>query len=350
MIPVKSAPFGKTDKNEDVTLYTLDNGTMNITLIDYGAALQSVNVPDKNGKLENVTLNFADMAGYLGHKAHYGCTIGRFANRIAKGKFSLNGKEYTLATNNGPNHLHGGPGGFDRVMWKGQVIPYDTGTAVRFTYRSKDGEEGYPGNLDLTVTYVLTNKNEIMIDYAATTDADTVLNLTNHAYWNLGGTKSGQVLDHVLQLEADQYLLVNDALIPTGELAKVAGSAMDFTKPLAIGSRIADLKQGNPNGGYDHCYAVRNANPKEPVLAAKVVDPKSGRKLEILTTEPGIQFYSANFLNGDPANGGWKQHEAFCLETHTLSRLAKSAQVPLDNSKPGEKFHSVTIHRFGVEK
>jgi aldose 1-epimerase len=358
---MQKTSFGKLPTGEEVTKYTLDNGTMKLNLIDFGAAMQSVIVPDKNGKLENVTLGFDDMAGYLKHKAHYGCTIGRYGNRIAKGKFSLNGKEYTLATNNGPNHLHGGPGGFDRVMWKAEPLGHVLGTGIKFTYRSKDGEEGYPGNLDVTVTYILTMQNEVIIDYSAKTDADTVFNPTNHAYWNLSGvsaagTTGGEVLDHVLQLEADKYLPVDATSIPTSELAPVAGTKFDFTKPKALGAQIDEFKAAttampaNPNGGYDHCYVVRNSDAKKPVLAAKIRDPKSGRVLEISTTEPGIQFYTANYLDGGDINGGYKQHHAFCLETQHYPDSPNQKDFPTTTLKAGDTFHSVTSHKFSVEK
>jgi len=342
-------PFGETTAGQPVTLYTLTNANhVTVNLIDFGAALQSVLVPDKNGKAENITLGFNDIAGYEKHGAHFGCTVGRYANRIAKGRFKLDGKEYTLATNNGPNHLHGGPGGFDRVMWKAEPLPGKNG--VKFTYRSKDGEEGYPGNLDLTVVYTLSDKNELTIDYQAVTDKATVVNLTNHGYWNLGGVGSGPVLDHELQLHADEYLLVDQTLIPTGEYGKAAGGVMDFTKPMAIGSRIAELKKGNPNGGYDHCYVIRNSNPKTPVAAAKVTDPKSGRVMEILTTEPGIQFYTGNFLDGSKENGGNKQHEAFCLETQHYPDSPNQPKFPTTTLKPGEALHTTTVHKFSVVK
>ncbi len=352
--------FGKLTTGEEVTKYTIDNGNMKLNLIDYGAAMQSVIVPDKNGKSENITLGFDNIEGYLNHKAHYGCTIGRYGNRIAKGKFSLNGKEYTLATNNGPNHLHGGPGGFDRVMWKAKPLGHVLGTGVWYTYHSKDGEEGYPGNLEVTVMYILTMQNEVIIDYSAKTDKDTVINLTNHAYWNLGGVgsgnvTSGDVLDSVLQIDADKYLPVDATSIPTGELAPVAGTKMDFTKPMALGARINQFKEAtvgkpaNPNGGYDHCYVIRNSDAKKPVLAAKIRDPESGRTLEILTTEPGIQLYTGNFLDGGEINGGVKQHHAFCLETQHYPDSPNQPNFPTTTLKAGDTFHSVTIHRFGVE-
>jgi aldose 1-epimerase len=353
---MKKTSFGKLPSGEEVTLYTLSNGTVTLNLIDYGAAMQSVIVPDKNGKAENVTLGFDNIEGYLKHKAHYGCTIGRYGNRIAKGKFTLNGKEYTLATNNGPNHLHGGPGGFDRVMWKAEPLNDTRGQAVKFTYRSKDGEEGYPGNLDVTVIYILTPANEVVIDYSAKTDADTVFNPTNHAYWNLGGVGSGEVLESVLQLEADKYLPVDATSIPTGELAPVAGTKMDFTKPTALGARIKEFKEAttskpaNPNGGYDHCYVIRNSDAKKPVLAAKIRDPKSGRVMEISTTEPGIQLYTGNFLDGGDINGGVKQHHAFCLETQHYPDSPNQKDFPTTTLKAGDTFHSVTSHKFSVEK
>jgi len=358
---MQQTTFGKLPTGETVTKFTLTNGTVTLNLIDYGAAMQSVLVPDKNGKAENVTLGFDNIEGYLKHKAHYGCTIGRYGNRIAKGKFTLNGKEYTLATNNGPNHLHGGPGGFDRVMWKGEAVNDSRGQAVKFTYRSKDGEEGYPGNLDVAVTYILTPANEVVIDYSAKTDADTVFNPTNHAYWNLGGVGSGlspagDVLDHVLQLEADKYLPVDATSIPTGELAPVGGTIMDFTKPTALGARIKQFKEAttsspaNPNGGYDHCYVIRNSDAKKPVLAAKIRDPKSGRVMEITTTEPGIQLYTGNYLDGGDINGGVKQHHAFCLETQHYPDSPNQKNFPTTTLKAGDTFHSVTSHKFSVEK
>ncbi|MDX1964814.1 MAG: aldose epimerase family protein [Pirellulales bacterium] len=343
-------PFGKTSDGQPVTLFTLTNEQgLTLNLIDYGAAMQSVLVPDKTGKPANVTLGFDDMAGYEGHGAHFGCTIGRYANRIAKGKFKIDGQEYTLATNNGPNHLHGGPGGFDRVMWRAK--PSSDGRSVVFTYQSADGEEGYPGKLSTTVTYTLTADNEIVIDYQAETDKPTVVNLTNHAYWNLGGVGSGDVLGHELLISADQYLLVDDTLIPTGEYGKVAGTVMDFTKAQAIGSRIDELKKSGKTGGYDHCYVIRNpGTPEKPTLVAIVKEPKSGRMMEIYTSEPGIQFYTGNFLDGSAGSGGNQQHHAFCLETQHYPDSPNQPKFPTTLLKPGQKFHSVTTHKFSIDK
>ena len=319
--------------------------------------MQSVLVPDKNGQAENIMLGFDDLAGYLKHQAHFGCTIGRFGNRIAKGKFTLGGKEYTLATNNGPNHLHGGPGGFDRVLWQGEALPENK---VKFTYRSKDGEEGYPGNLDVTVIYTLTDENEISIEYGATTDKLTVVNLTNHAYWNLAGAhgpSTGNVLKHEIQIDADAYLAVDETLIPTGKLVPVANTTMDFIKLRTIGSRFAEQKGTNPNGGYDHCYVVRGSD-KDVVgqgsgtmrSAARVKEPVSGRVIEISTTEPGIQFYTGNFLDGGPVNGGFKQHAAFCLETQHFPDSPNQPSFPTTILEPGKTFKSVTVHKLSVEK
>jgi len=283
---------------------------------DYGARLVAVEVPDNKGKLANVTLGFDSAEKYAAHTAFFGCTTGRYANRIAKGRFTLDGNEYKLATNNGANHLHGGLKGFDRYVWKGEEVHIKDGIGARFTFRSKDGDEGYPGTLDVTVTFLLTNNNEVRIDYSATTDKPTVLNLTNHAYWNLAGAGSGDVLGHMLTIDADNYLAVDEGLIPTGELAPVKGTALDFTEPHAIGSRITETKKGAAPGGYDHCYvlnATKGKRANSPDFAARVADPKSGRIMEVYTTEPAVQLYTANFLDGDPKNGGHKRHGAFCL-------------------------------------
>ncbi|MDZ4817470.1 MAG: aldose epimerase family protein [Planctomycetota bacterium] len=350
---IEQSSFGKTADGQPITLYTLKNKNgLILRLINYGAAIQSLETPDKNGKLANVMLSFDDITGYEKHKAHFGCTIGRFGNRIAHGKFTLDGKEYSLAkNNNGVHHLHGGPMGFDRVVWKGEPIEVPGGSGVRFTYLSKDGEEGYPGNMQVTVVYSLNDKNEVTIDYTATTDKTTVANLTNHSYWTLGGIGSGPVLDHEVTLNAEQYLDVDDGFIPTGKLLEVKGTKMDFTKPKKIGAQIAEFKPGNDKGGYDHCYVLRKLRGQEvPQLAARVKDPNSGRVMEILTTEPAIQFYTGNFLDGDPINGGFKQHEAFCLETQHYPDSPNQPSFPTTTLRPNETYHTQTVHRFSAEK
>lgn len=355
--PAKASPmsittesFGTTPEGAEVHRYSMTNANgLKLSLIDYGAAIQSIQVPDREGKLAEIQLNFADLAGYLKHKAHFGCTIGRFGNRIAKGKFTLDGEEYSLPINNGPNSLHGGPNGFDRVVWQAEPFEQATGRGVKFSYTSPDGEAGYPGNLTVRVTYTLTDANELRIDYAATTDKATVLNLTNHTYWNLGGTNSGDVLGYQLQLHADKYLAVDATLIPTGELVAVKGGAMDFTKAKAIGKDIAELKDESKGmRGYDHCYVV-DGKPGTLRPAAKAHDPQSGRVMEIFTTEPAIQFYTSNFLDGGEVNGGYEQHSALCLETQHYPDSPNQPSFPSTVLRPGEKFESTTVHKFSVE-
>src|SRR5208337_3162510 len=250
-------------------------------VITYGATLTELYVPDKSGKPGDVVLGFSDLQGYLGEQPFFGATVGRYANRIANGHFTLDGKEYHLALNNGPNTLHGGRIGFNRKVWKAEVLPGMTAAAVRFTYLSKDGEENYPGNLNVSVTYTLTNTDELKLQYTAETDKDTVLNITNHSYFNLSGTDTGNILKYILYINADKYTPVDSTLIPTGELASVAGTPLDFLKPTEIGARIAEIKE---IGGYDHNY-VLNGKAGTLRVAAKVTDPESGRVMEVLTTE-----------------------------------------------------------------
>jgi len=348
---VKTESFGQTKDGQEVTLYTCTNKNgLVLKMIDYGATVVSVETPDKEGKLENITLSFPSLDGYLERHPYFGSTVGRYGNRIAKGKFKIGDQEYTLATNNGPNHLHGGKQGFDAVMWKGQTAKTPGAVGVVFTYTSKDGEEGYPGNLNVDVTYLLTDNDELRIDYKAKTDQPTVINLTNHNYWNLGGQGSGQVLDHELMLSADQYLPVDSTAIPTGELADVEGTPMDFREFHAIGERIDEAKKQYPDAkGYDHCWIV-NGKAGQLRLAAKVKDPKSGRTMEVHTTEPGVQFYCGNFLDGSPAGNGFKQHEALCLETQHYPDSPNQPSFPSTLLAAGDMYMSTTVHKFGVEK
>jgi len=343
--------FGKTKEGQEVSVHTLTNlKGMRIKLIDYGATLISVEVPDKAGKAANVTLNFPTLDGYLQRHPYFGSTVGRYGNRIAGGKFSLEGKTFTLATNNGPNHLHGGLKGFDAKMWKAEPVTLPDAVGVKFSYTSADGEEGYPGNLDVTVVFTLNNANELSISYAATTDKPTVVNLTNHTYWNLGGAGSGDILKHELMLAADKYLPIDDNSIPTGVLADVKGTPFDFTQPHAIGERIGELKkEPHKTKGYDHCYALRGQKGQLE-LAARVKDPASGRVMEVFTTEPGVQLYCANFLDGGPGGGGFKQHEAFCLETQHYPDSPNKPEFPSTALKPGQTYRTTTMHRFSVEK
>jgi aldose 1-epimerase len=353
-------PFGMTKDGQEITRHTLTNiPGLRVKLINYGATLISVEMLDRDGKSANITLGFPTLEGYLQRHPYFGSTVGRYANRIAGGKFSLDGKEYKLATNNGPNHLHGGLKGFDAVVWKADPVtqspripgvPEGGMVGVKFSYISPDGDEGYPGKLSITTTYTLNNKNELRIDYEATTDKPTVVNLTNHAYWNLSGAGSGDVLKHVLTIHADQYLPIDATSIPTGKPADVKGTPFDFTAPHAIGERIGELKkEPHQTKGYDHCYVLRGqAGSLE--LAARVSDPASGRVMEVLTTEPGVQLYCGNFLGGGAGEGGYKQHEGFCLETQRYPDSPNQPQFPTTVLRPGETYRSTTVHRFSVEK
>src|SRR6266446_9243367 len=337
---VSHKSFGKTPDGVETTLWTCTNSkgvTMQVT--DYGARLVAINVPDKSGKLATVTLGLDSAENYGAHGAPFGCTTGRFANRIAKGKFTLEGKEYKLAVNNGPNHLHGGNKGLDKYVWQGEAVQSNNSAGAKFSLRSPDGDEGYPGTLDIAVTFQLTDDNEVRIEYTAKTiDKPTVLNLTNHAYWNLAGAGSGEVLAQKMFIAADNTLAVDGGLIPTGKLAPVKGTALDFTEPRELGARIAELKQGTPNpAGYDHCYVLRGKKG-ELALAGRADGPQGGRVMEVYTTEPGMQLYTGNFLDGDPKNGGHKQHWAFCLETQHYPDSPNKPEFPTTVLRPGQTY------------
>ncbi len=346
---ISQTPFGKTPDGEAAALWTITNAQgLVLKLTNYGARVVALDVPDRAGKLANVNFGFDSLEKYLAHGAFFGCTTGRYANRIARGQFELNGTRYKLATNNGENHLHGGVKGIDKQVWKGVDATTPDSAGVRFTLTSPDGDEGYPGRLDMTVTYSLTNNNELKIEYEAKTDKPTVINLTNHCYWNLAGAGSGDILNHNLTLFADKFIPVDAGGIPTGAIEKVQGTVMDFTEPHAIGSRIAETKKGPPPGGYDHCYVLRGQSG-QLALAARVEEPGSGRVMEVYTTEPGIQFYTGNFLDGDPKNGGYKQHAAFCLETQHYPDSPNQPQFPSTVLKPGQTYKQVTVHRFSTK-
>jgi aldose 1-epimerase len=346
---IKKEAFGTTKEGTEVQLYTLSNEKgMQVKITNYGATVTSLLTPDKNGKAGDVVLGFDSLAGYqsdayLKSGPYFGATIGRYGNRIAKGKFTLDGKEYTLATNNGPNHLHGGKVGFDKVVWTAEEAGSN---ALKFTYVSKDGEEGYPGTLTTTVTYTLTDNNELRIDYQATTDKATPINLTNHSYFNLAAGQAEDARQHVVTINADRYTVVDQALIPTGELRPVAGTVMDFTKPTAIGARIAQVE----GGGYDHNYVITGADGSMK-LAATVLEPVSGRVMEVHTTEPGIQFYSGNFLDGSLTGKGntvYKKHYGFCLETQHFPDSPNQPSFPSTILSPGETYKTSTIYKFAV--
>ncbi|MGE0760002.1 MAG: aldose epimerase family protein [Pirellulaceae bacterium] len=344
---IVSSTFGKTPDGQVVTQFTCTNRHgVTVRLMDYGAIVVSVEVPDRQGKLANINLGFGNLEGYLARHPYFGSTVGRYCNRIARGKFTLDGQTYTLATNNGPNHLHGGERGFDRWVWRATEIKSPNAVGVRFERRSSAGEEGYPGNLDATASYTLTDDNELRMEFSAVTDAATPVNLTNHNYWNLAGAGSGTILDHELTIMADKYLPVDDGLIPTGDLAAVEGTPLDFRSAHRIGERIAQIK-ADPVG-YDHCYALRGP-AGELRLAARVHERTSGRTMEIYTTQPGIQFYSGNFLDGTPANGGYAQYAGFCLETQHYPDSPNQPAFPSTVLRPGAKYSQTTVHKFSAE-
>ncbi len=346
MSSIEKKPFGNAE-GKPVTLYTLTNAAGNsVQMIDYGAIIVSIQVPDRDGKKVNVTAGFDALEGYLQRHPYFGSTVGRFCNRIAKGKFTLDGKTYSLAINNGPNHLHGGEVGFDKKMWSVEEIPGESSVGLRFTLVSPDGDQGYPGALTTIADYVWDDQNCLTMTLKATTDQATVLNLTNHAYFNLSGPGSGTIYDHRLMLASDTFLTVDESMIPTGPLTKVEGTPLDFGAYHPIGERIGDLKATN---GYDHCFVVAG-EPGTMRMAAKVLDPASGRTLLVETTQPAVQLYTGNFLNGTPANGNYKMHEAFCLETQHYPDSPNQPAFPSTVLRPGESFEETTKFTFGVEK
>ena len=368
--PVNSQPFGvaKFTENNQTTevpatlwMWRNENGLV-AKVTDYGATLVEMHVPDKGGRFADVVNGFDSVAGYQGEDNQYfGCTTGRVCNRIAKGKFTLDKKEYSLLINNEPNHLHGGgDGALPHVMWRGTPFASREGQGVVFSYTSPDGDEGYPGTLVMLVTYTLTHGDELRIEYEAKLDGNdqsTPVNLTNHAYWNLAGAGSGTVLNHVLTLNADKYTVADDTLIPTGEIADVAGTPLDFRKSHVIGNRIPDKDAANTEEcktgakGYDHNF-VLNGKSGEMRLASTLKDPASGRVLEIHTVEPGIQFYSGNFLKGQTGKGGktYPFRGAVCLETQHFPDSVNHANFPNTILKPGETYRTSTIHKFRVEE
>jgi aldose 1-epimerase len=356
-MPVSSA-FGSTPDGQQVQLYTLTNAHgVKATISTYGGTLTSLLVPDKNGKLGDVVLGFDDLAGYtsdlyLKEGPYFGALIGRYGNRIKQGKFTLDGKAYMLALNNAPNTLHGGKRGFDKVVWQAEPGTSADGQTLKLTYQSKDGEEGYPGTLRVTVVYTLTSDDALRLDYTATTDKPTVLNLTNHSYFNLNHGQAKNALNHVLTLKADRFTVVDGTLIPTGELRPVQGTPMDFRQPHAIGERIAQVPGAAP-GGYDHNWMLADKPRAKPELAATVYEPVSGRTMDVLTDQPGVQFYSGNFLKGNlvgKGNTAYVKNYGFCLETQHFPDSPNQATFPSTVLKPGETFHSTTEYRFGVRK
>lgn len=348
--PVSVLPFGVDKSGRPATKWTLRNGGTEVDLCDHGATLVAVRIPDRYGFAKDVLLGFDDVAGYESEDNQYfGCTTGRVCNRIAKGEFVLDGYLYRLATNNGPNHLHGGAvRSLDKVHWTGEVVKGEGGApGVRFTYTSPDGEEGYPGNLQIAVTYVLL-PGGLRIDYVAKTDQRTPVNLTNHAYWNLAGEGSGRIVDHDLWIDADGYTPVDATLIPTGAIDKVAGTPLDFRRAQKIGFRIDELT-GTSALGYDHNFVLRPHDGLSHV--ATLHHAESGRSVEILTTEPGLQFYSGNFLHGQKGKGGkpYAHRTGLCLETQHFPDSVHHTNFPSIVLEPGATFHSTTEFRFRAE-
>jgi aldose 1-epimerase len=347
---IEQQTFGKLPSGEIAQLYTLRNQQgMEVKITNYGGIITHWTAPDQNGKYEDVVLGYDSLEGYLQSSPYFGAIIGRYGNRIAQGKFSLEGKNYTLATNNFGNHLHGGEKGFDKVIWQAKPIE-GAEPALKLTYLSKDGEEGYPGNLQIEVIYTLKNDNSLRIDYQAVTDKTTIINLTNHTYFNLLGEIKADILNHELSLQADKFLPVDSTLIPTGELKTVKGTVFDFTKRTKIGKGINDPKdeQIKRGGGYDHCWVL---NPSKDALrlAGQVLEPVSGRILEVFTTEPAIQFYTGNFLDGTitgKKGSVYKHRYGFCLETQHYPDSPNQKAFPTTVLKPQEIYKSTTMYKF----
>ena len=351
---ITRADFGKTPDGQSVELFTLTNamGT-EAKITNYGGILVSLSVPDRTRKFADVVLGFNDLESYLKGHPYFGSIIGRYGNRIAKGHFSLDGVEYKLAVNNGPNHLHGGIKGFDKVVWTPAPTTTRNAASLSLTYLSTDGEEGYPGNLNVKVVYTLTNKNELRIDYSATTDKDTVINLTHHSYFNLAGEGNGDILNHQLTLKANRFLPTDATSIPTGELRSVGGNPFDFVTAHAIGERInqndQQLQFGN---GYDHNWVV-NGKPGRLRVAAEVYEPTSGRLMQVWTTEPGIQFYTGNFLDGTltgKSRKAYQRRSGFCLETQHYPDSPNEPKFPTTTLRKGATYTSTTIYHFLIRR
>jgi aldose 1-epimerase len=349
---VTQTPFGQTPDARSVTSFTLRNARgLELTAITYGGIITSLRAPDRQGRLADVVLGYRDLGFYLAASPYFGCLVGRYGNRIARGRFILDGRTFDLATNDGPNHLHGGRRGFDKVVWDGQPLETKDGTGVVFSYSSADGEEGYPGTLRVRVCYTLSEANEVVFEYSATTDRPTHVNLTQHSYFNLAGEGSGDVLGHELLLDADGYTPVDATLIPTGEEAPVAGTPFDFRSPVAIGARIGEAHPQLEHGlGYDHNFVLAGAGGALR-RAARVVEPKSGRTLEVHTTEPGVQFYSGNRLDGTlrgKSGQPYGPRAGFCLETQHFPDSPNQPAFPSTVLRPGAEYRTKTVLTFGV--
>ncbi len=348
---ISKAAYGTTADGEAVDEYTLTNaGGVEIRIITYGGIVTSLRVPDREGSFDNVVLGFDNLGDYETKNPYFGAIIGRYGNRIANAKFTLDGTEYTLPANNGPNSLHGGDKGFDKVVWTAKEVPGDADVGLELTYESPDGEEGYPGSLSVTVVYTLTADNALQIDYTATTDKTTVVNLTHHSYFNLGGNGSGTIYDEILQINADHYTPVDATLIPTGELADVTGTPFDFRSPKTIG---ADIRSGDEQvvlgRGYDHNFVLNRADMTTLEKAAYLYDPATGRGMEVWTTEPGLQFYTGNFLDGTlvgSSGGMYRQGEGLCLETQHFPDSPNQPDFPSTTLNPGDTYQTTTVYKF----
>lgn len=349
------APFGTLPDGRPVQLFTLTNAHgVEVRFIDYGGIILSVRTPDRTGQLDDITLGYDSLAGYLRSTPYFGALIGRYGNRIAKGRFTVDGTTYTLATNDGPNHLHGGVRGFDKVLWHAEPFRDARGVGAVLTYVSRDGEEGYPGNLAVRVTYTLTNDDALVFEYHATTDRATPVNLTQHTYWNLAGPGRTTILDHQLTLSASHFTPIDSTLIPTGEIRDVAGTPFDFRAPTTIGARIGERDDQLRFGrGYDHNWVLDRAPADTLAFAARVYEPRSGRVLEVSTTEPGVQFYSGNFLDGTLTGKGgvvYAHRTGLCLETQHYPDSPNHPNFPSTILRPGTTYHSTTQYRFSTRR
>lgn len=352
---VTRSEFGRLPDGRGVELYTLTNAHgVELRAMTYGAIITVLRTPDKSGQLDDIVFGFDSLSGYLHEPPYFGAVVGRYANRIARATFTLDGAAYQLARNNGPNALHGGVRGFDKVLWIGEPFQGDSGAGVRFRYVSPDGEEGYPGALSVVVAYTLTPRDELVVDYEATTTKATPVNLSQHSYWNLHGSGRGDILDHVLTLDAATFTPVDSTLIPTGEIAPVAGTPFDFRNPTAIGARIAQPNEQLRYGlGYDHNWVLDRGGQSGVAHAARLLDPSSGRTLDISTTEPGIQFYSGNFLDGTIVGKGarvYGRRTALALETQHFPDSPNHSNFPSTILRPGETYGSRTVFAFGVAR
>ncbi len=352
---IEQSSFGETSEGKSVEQYTITNASgLEMSVISYGGIITSLKVPNKEGKYEDVVLGFDNIQDYENGSPYFGAIIGRYGNRIANGKFTLDGEEYNLDTNDGPNSLHGGEKGFDKVVWNVESSTSEDTATLKLSYTSKDGEGGYPGNLETTVTYILNSDNELDIKYEATTDKKTIVNLTQHSYFNLTGDFSNKIVDHVVEINADKFLPVDKTLIPTGELKPVAGTPFDFTEPTTIAKGLeleGSNEQLDRGPGFDHCW-VLNDQDSGMRLVASAYEPKSGRFMEVYTTEPALQFYIGNFLDGSlPAKGGGKYEKrtGFCMETQHYPDSPNQENFPSVALEPGEKYTSETSYKFSVK-